>query len=670
MEHTFVGKWITDSEFCGLPPRNVFHRQLEKADLPCDEHRNRHILFRKKFVLEKKPESATIFITADDYYKLYVNGCFVTQGPAAAYHFRYGYNTVDLSGYLQEGSNTIAVHTLYQGLINRVWVSADQRHGLICDLVVDGRLAVKSDENFLTHPHTGYRETGVIGYDTQFLESYDSGSREVGFQEQEFDDSYWENSQIRQFIDYDLVKQSTKELVFEQILPRNIENRGNTVLVDFGSTYVGYLQAAVQGKAGDTVEVRCGQELNADGTVRYLLRCNCEYKEQWYLSGKTDTLDWFDYKSFRYAEIDLPQGCSLISVALNARHYPFTCTARMKPELEKDPEYCKVWELCVHTQRYGVQEVIQDCMEREKGFYVGDGCYTALTHFMLTGDDSIVRKLIDDAFASRFITEGMVTCLDCSKMQEIAEYPLMLVSLILWHYRLSGDRSYLDRNYTGVKLLLDHYRKNYETNGILSHLDKWCLVEWPRNFRDGYDVDIEEGKVCCTPHIAINAYYFEAVHCANEIAGLLGKSEYRNESTLRKAIITAFYDPDRHVFRDSNTTTHASYIGNIFAYAFRLCPEPACEQNIENMIAQRGISAVSFFGAVPLLYGLIRHGKRETAEQLLAEDGAWLRSIREGATTTFEGWGRDTKWNTSLFHLTMSDAAIFMMDTNLEALFE
>ena len=74
--HNFVGKWISNDEFCRLEPCNVFHRQLEKVDLPCDLHRNRHILFRKEFALEKNTTEARIFITADDYYKLYINGVF------------------------------------------------------------------------------------------------------------------------------------------------------------------------------------------------------------------------------------------------------------------------------------------------------------------------------------------------------------------------------------------------------------------------------------------------------------------------------------------------------------------------------------------------------------------------------------------------------------------
>ena len=42
------------------------------------------------------------------------------------------------------GENTIAVHTYYQGLINRVWISGDGRHGLLLDLVVDGKEKTKT----------------------------------------------------------------------------------------------------------------------------------------------------------------------------------------------------------------------------------------------------------------------------------------------------------------------------------------------------------------------------------------------------------------------------------------------------------------------------------------------------------------------------------------------
>ena len=195
--HQFFGKWITDESFATLKPRNVFHRQLEEIDLPPDPNPNSHILFRKKFNLEQFSQNAKLYISADDYYKLYINGNFVAQGPAPAYHHCYNYNVIDVSAYLRQGENLIAVHTYYQGLINRVWQSGDFRHGLILDLVIDEKTLLCSDQSFLTHRHTGFEAMGKVGYDTQFMERFDSRAAETGFEASNFDDSKWENAKIK-----------------------------------------------------------------------------------------------------------------------------------------------------------------------------------------------------------------------------------------------------------------------------------------------------------------------------------------------------------------------------------------------------------------------------------------------------------------------------------------
>ncbi len=655
-------QWITDAAFASRMPRNVFHRQLEPLDLPADPLSNAHILFRRHFVIAALPETAVMRITADDYYKLTINGIFVGQGPAPGYPTSYRYNVIDVLPYLRTGENVIAVHTYYQGLINRVWVSGDYRHGLWCDLTCDGQRILESDGTFLTHRHTGYRATGKAGYDTQFLESLDSRAAETGFAAPDFDDSDWEPAVIREHTDYVLLEQETKMLAFESISPVLCETRGNVLFVDFGRTYVGYLTAVAHGRSGDTVEIRCGQERNEDGTVRHKLRANCDYVEDWILSGGRDTLDWFDFKSFRYAELVVPEGAEVTDIRLIARHYPFQLAAKLSPAYESDPDLRRIWELCVHTLQYGVQEVIQDCMEREKGFYVGDGCYTAYAHMLLTGDDTIVRKLIDDAFRSTFITPGMVTCLDCAMMQEIAEYPLMLLSLMLWHAQYTGDLAYLASHYTDACALLDVYRRDYEQDGLLSHLDKWCVVEWPKNFQDGYAIDIREGKICEPAHVSLNAYYIEAIRCANQMAHLLGRSPYRDETPLIDAFYAAFYMPETHAFRDGAGTDHSSYIANTMAYAYDLIPDEGFRAAYLASFDRRGVSSLSLFCTFPILHRFLLDGDADRLRASLKDPGAWLRMLREGATTTFEGWGRDTKWNTSLFHLTMAYAAVFLRE--------
>lgn len=83
------------------------------------------------------------------------------------------------------------MHTYYQGLINRVWVSGDDRHGLILDVEQGGETIVSSDESFRCTVHSGFQGMGKAGYDTQFLERYTSGSPQEGFERADYDDSGW-----------------------------------------------------------------------------------------------------------------------------------------------------------------------------------------------------------------------------------------------------------------------------------------------------------------------------------------------------------------------------------------------------------------------------------------------------------------------------------------------
>lgn len=664
--HAFSGRWITDGAFCDLMPRNVFHRQLEPIKLDPDENQNSHILFRGRFCLDTLPRVAKIYITADDYYKLYINGRFVAQGPAPSYHLAYNYNTVDVGEYLVEGENLVAVHTYYQGLINRVWQSGDFRHGLLFDLVCDGEAVLKSDERMLTHRHSGYTAVGKSGYETQFMERYDSRSCEVGFESVGFDDSGWDTARLSSYADHTLKEQVGGMLTFEEIEPVSVKRCGRVISVDFGKSYVGVPEMTARGKSGEVVKLRMGAELNDDGSVRYLLRCNCDYREEWVLSGGCDRLVQFDYKAFRYLEIECD--AAIEDIKLIARHYPAEVRLGLKKELAALPYAKEIWELCTSSLIYGVQETIQDCTDREKGFYLGDGCYTAFAHLLVTGDDYMVRKLIDDAFASSFITEGLVTCMSCSMMQEIAEYPLIMPDLLLWHYRYTGDGDYLKKNIAAMCRVLEFYRKSYERDGLLRDLDRWCVVEWPKNFRDGYAVDVSEGQVCTEAHIAINAYYYHAIDIINRLSDEVGLAKYRDEKPIYSAIIDTFYDRESGLFVDGEEHRHISLAGNAFPYAFDMAPDGGFEERFLALFDSRGPQNTSFFITFPLLFKFTREGMDGRVREYILHEGTWRRMLREGASVTYESWGKDLKWNTSLFHLTMSSAAIFMADRDVRGL--
>ena len=665
----FTGKWITDAKMAALKPRPVYARQLQKSKLPPVDTsaRNEHILFRKAFELGTV-RTAKIRITADDYYKLYVNGTFVGQGPAAGTPDYTYCNEIDVTGWLRPGRNVLAVHTYYQGLVNRVWMSADNRHGLLLDLIADDRTVVASDESFLTAHHGAYSALHTVGYETQFMERYDAGAKEVGFERPDFDDSGWAKA-VRHPLggDYTVYAQPTPMLVFERVKPEKVEKLANGGLrADFGGIYVGSLTFAAKGPKGAEIEIRCGQELEKNGSVRFKIRANCDYREKFVLSGgDRDILNQFDYKSFRYVELLPPAGVEIDAGSLChvARHMPFELKAR---KTFTDARFEPVWKLCVDSFRYGVQEQIQDCMDREKGYYLGDGCYTMLTHCRLLGDWTGARRFMDDFLRTAKIDRGLVTCGNCSFMQEIAEYPFMFIWFAKTYLDETGDAAFVRDRYERFADILASYRERYaRADGLICNLDKWCVVEWPKNFQDGYDADVREGKVCTDMHNVINAWYIGAIQCLNAIADRVGKPRYADTAPLETAFCKVFYDRGRHLFVDREGSTHVSLPGNVYAAFFNL--EPADERGAHHaaytaLVREKRYSTISMFQFFPLFSWLRDNGEKALMDELILSPDAWMRNLREGATRTFEGWGRDTKWNTSLFHLTIASAAWFLCE--------
>ena len=65
--------------------------------------------FRKSVTLDNKPSSFVINISADNRYRLFVNGQPVCWGPARGDISHWYYDTVDTAPFMKEGKNTFAV---------------------------------------------------------------------------------------------------------------------------------------------------------------------------------------------------------------------------------------------------------------------------------------------------------------------------------------------------------------------------------------------------------------------------------------------------------------------------------------------------------------------------------------------------------------------------------
>ncbi|MDQ1913749.1 family 78 glycoside hydrolase catalytic domain [Paenibacillus sp. GD4] len=606
--------------------------------------------FRRTFNLDKQPLQANLRISADDYYKLYVNGRFVGQGPAQGYPFHYPYNEWDLMEYVTAGNNTVAVHVYYQGHVNRAYNSGDLRMGMIAELSTEQGIVLASDPSWKYMIAGQYGTSGTIGYHTQFLEDIDQRLCIRDWHMPDYSDTSWAFAAVKEDADYMLVPQPTPALdVYRKAPASVIELEAGRYLIDFGQELTGQFEPKACGKPGQQVELRFGEELDGERYVRYEMRCNCRYVETWTLSGQEDTLEPYEYKAFRYVEVIGPAGVIRPeSFTAIVRHYPLDEKAcRFESE---DRMLKQIWDMCKLGVQLCAQENYVDCPSREKGQFLGDNTIIGHTHMYISGDLRLFRKAIRDFALSVQVCPGLLAVAPGNFMQEIADFSLQWPMQLLNYYRHSADLEFLKEMHPVAEGILTYFRKYAREDGLLENVkEKWNLVDWPDNLQDGYDFPLTR-PVSDGCHNVINAFYYGCIRTVQEIRDILNVAYEDELPALKQSFAAAFYRSQERLFADSTSSDHCSLHANIFPLLFDMASAESVE-SIVSLIARKKLGCgvyMSYF----LLKALAVHGKTELIyELILCEDErSWVNMVREGATSCFEAWGKDQKWNTSLCH--------------------
>ena len=610
----FKGKWITTKE-----------RQS-----------NLHFIFERQFDLADF-STAKIRITADDYYKLYVNGCYAGQGPAPSYSFNYRFNEFDLTDYLQAGKNTLTVHCYYQGLTNRRWVSGDGNSGLIADLLIDGAPLICTDGSWLYRIDGSFTGGKPTGYDTAFPENRDM---RITLTEPK---NAVEIPCPHRFADDAFPALETYEITAEP------KQSGGRYFYDFKQEYVCTPIIKARSDAdGARLLLHFAEELSPDGKPRFNLRCGCSYEEEITLKKGENRIEQYDYKALRYAEIICDDGCAVEELKIRVQHYPF-------PEKSQEPSgnndrLNAVWGLCKNTVKLGAQEALIDCPTREKGQYIGDAYISGFAHFYLTGKADLLKKALRDFADSAEPCGETLAVAPCAYRQKIADYSLLFAPMVLKYLRITKDGEFA-KGLISVCDKINSYYAGYENeNGLLADVDcSWNLVDWPENMRDGYQYNLQNGKEIGT-HCVINAHYVHSLKCTEELKALADNDFESKADEKAEEFNRIFFDKKSGLYVDCEGSIHSAVHSNLLPLAFGICPEEH-RNAVADYLEKRGMQC-SVYMAYFYLRALCEAGRKQAALDALLSDGknSWLNMIKEGATTAFEAWGKERKWNTSLFH--------------------
>lgn len=680
MDRNWRAKWITSADFLHLRPidptrgERAEHGQTAEDGTPL--MRNRHQIFRKVFRMPNRFGRVYAAVSADDFYRLYINGSLVAMGPAPGYLFAYNYNVLDVTAYLRGGDNLIAAEVSYEGYVNRVTGSGDLRMGFICELYDARQLYAATDGSWQTARLNCWLEAPYAGYQTQMLDHLDAARYDSRWKSDRDYTKDLEPARVRLCDDHVLRAQPTPTVDVYLCRPlRQFYAPGGALILDFGRELTAGLAIHARGAAGGCLRIRYSEELAEDGGLRYPMRCiKNSYEDRLYFSGGEDVFEPMSYKAFRYVELLVEQDAQgaarglaeeiARAVLAVVRHYPMPDAAcRFRAEGGRLDE---IFEICKNGVRCGTQEGYLDCPSREKGQYLGDAVVTSHAQYLLTGDARQFRKCIMDFARSSAVCPGLLGVAPGSYVQHIADYSLLYPYMCENYVRLTGDRSILADVLPVIADMLAWFGGHMRPDGLLCDLtEKWNLVDWPESDRDGYDFPLEQP----TPpgcHNVPNALWYGALVTFERLRRLCpayaGPAAPVESARVAQSFRAAFGGGEGGLFRDAQESTHTAWHSNIYPLFFGMVDLEE-RRAILDMIRRRGLCG-SVFNAYFALLSLCRAGEVDLACRLICGPGerSWGRMLSEGATACFEAWGKQAKWNTSLCHPWASTPVIIIAE--------
>ena len=120
---------------------------------------------------------------------------------------------------------------------------------------------------------------------------------------------------------------------------------------------------------------------------------------------------------------------------------------------------------------------------------------------------------------------------------EIAVFFLLWSQLLLTDYAFTGDKGFLRKYYDTARGVVNYFSVYEDESGLLDRVsEKWNLVDWPENLRDGYDFTLSRPVVAKGCHNVINALYAGAFRALTEIERILGIPASCSFEKIRAAI--------------------------------------------------------------------------------------------------------------------------------------
>lgn len=658
LKHTWSSQWITHPTESTLDARKF--------------------LFRRTFSLESKPEKFIIHLSADNRYRLYVNGDYILAGPSSSDINHYRYETLDIADYLQSGNNTIAVEVVNFGEYRKAAtmtfqtafiLQGEPTNSVNINTSKDSKWKVKNDDGFKIIPFVSDSLRGY--YAAGPGEKLISNKHPWGWKEFNFDDSQWEqprSATVEFAVGRGFLYGSTWFLVprtipfmeesqqrfakitrSEGISPNEnfIKGKGSltippntkaTILIDQAHHSIGHPEIHYSKGKDSEIKITYAEAL---------------YDTEWKKGNRNETdnkqiLGYYDIieadgglnrtfkplgqKTYRFVQLDIRTKDEPLSIndfygVYTA--YPFKENAQFKTD---NQVYTKMWDASWLTLRNSATESFIDPYF-EQLQYIGDTRIEALVSISVDGDDRLMKKAIE-MFDNSRLPNGLTQSRYPSYIvQVIPTYSLQWINMLHDLHMYKDDDEFVQKFVPGMKSVLDWWIDKVDETGMPTQMEWWNFTDWAVGFRNGIPDGADDGY-----STSIALQLVKSLQYAAEIFNDLGYAEEAGkydllEQRIRESVLKNCYSPEKGMFAETPNKNNFSQHTNIMAILTDAIPVTNQKSLMQKILTDKDLIQTTIYYKFYLFNALHKAGLGDLYTGLLEN---WTNQLDLGLTTFAE----------------------------------
>ena len=634
--------------------------------------------FRKKFHLEKVPERLMIHVSADNRYKLFVNGKRVCYGPAKGDLKTYKFDVIDIAPFLNDGENLLA-SLVYNGGADKPLAFISAQTAFMLRAENEEFNEMNTGAEWKTYKNPAYE---VISYNKMLFENrWFYGFYACGGGDEVFADKFPWNWETARFDDSDWL--NAEPLVFEKqppwnLVPRNIAFMDNhtefparirkvdgvsiqtgtwdgksslkipvnskvSVLIDFDFFTMGYPELTIDGGENSSIQLKYAEALYEEVNLK-AHRDSVEGKimfgvwDIFHADGEKRTFQPLWKRAFRYVQFNIEtqnEPLEIVSYRNEYSGYPYSEMAVFESSNEKLNE---IFEICLRTLRMCSGETYYDTPFYEQLSYGGDNRPISAISTYNSTDDRLLREVLRLYPQSENRETGLFKSAYPSRFDfDMGSWSLAWIQSLHDFYFMRGDTAFVAQFKDKIEGVLKFYERHLdEQTGLIGSVANQNFIDW--SITKGSIPRSDENREM-KQSVLLTLYFAHTLDCTTSLFNELGFTEDASHwkkvsDGIKMAVYTNCWDKQKQLFRDYPNKEIYSQHTNLIAILCDVLPPAEQKQLMQRIVTydrfdEMASSYFSFF----LFKAMQKTGQEDL---FLNHLDFWYKFIDRGHTTCGE----------------------------------